>query len=225
MTQRVGATDRRMVPGFGRRGLSASTGLYSLSRHCWVSGCNMMQFRRVVSASLFAAALLAGCGQDDLTSAREQHRAFVGEKPQQAEVVGTYVLTDQTIIGGGVSALGNRACHLVLRPDGSFSITNYPNWRVAASAHTSGFDTFISTTGRWAFTLVGQSYGYSSEPKDIWGIEFSEAESKIDATAFTGPKPPYGLITILGDPDSKKTIRFERKEKKEHPTKPSTATE
>ena len=30
-------------------------------------------------------------------------------------------------------------------------------------------------------------------------------------TAFTGPAKPYGLLTILGDPDSDLTLRFKKK--------------
>src|SRR3989337_134683 len=35
MVQGVGANGRRMLPGLGGKGQSASTGLYSLSNHCW----------------------------------------------------------------------------------------------------------------------------------------------------------------------------------------------
>ena len=37
MVQRVGATDRRMLPGLGRMGQSASTDLSSLSKHCYTA--------------------------------------------------------------------------------------------------------------------------------------------------------------------------------------------
>jgi hypothetical protein len=166
---------------------------------------------------ILAAALANGCGQDPVvTAAKKQHHEFVGTGPQAAAIVGTYVLSGQTVVPGGVSALGGRQCRLDVRPDGTFSVTNYPQ--------SSGrrFSTFHSTTGTWQLAIVGTSYGYGSDAKDCWGLRFQGSGYRIDPTAFTGPEEPYGLLTILGDPDSNSAIRFK---KKEDPTNPSRAPE
>src|SRR5215207_8081349 len=87
----------------------------------------------------FAAAIAFGCGQDPLvTAAKRQHAEFVGTEPRTADVVGTYALSDQTIVPGGISALGGRQCQLDVMADGSFSVTNYPQ------SAGSTFTTFLS---------------------------------------------------------------------------------
>lgn len=158
--------------------------------------------------------LLAACRKDVHSSGNaeeKQNRAFIAVKPQQSDVVGSYVLTDQTVIKGGYSALQGRQCQLDLRPDGSFSITNYPNWREMVSASSSNFNTFISTEGRWTLCSVGTTYDYGPNPKNCWGMRFSESDDKIDPMTLTGEVSSYGLITILGDPDSNTVIVFKKK--------------
>ncbi len=187
-----------------------------------------MQSKIVVGVLVIAAALSGGCDQavsndeDVVTAAQNQHREYVGEEPQQTDVVGSYVLSDQTIINGGVSALQGRQCQLDILTDGTFSITNYPDWRALPTEARTQFNSFISTVGRWRLSTVGTSYGHGPDLKRCWGLRFSGTDAKIFPTAFTGPQPPYGLITIIGDPDSNNIIRFkkEKEKEKEHPTKP-----
>jgi hypothetical protein len=170
----------------------------------------MMRTRIIALAALIAA----GCGQDPVvTAAKKQHAEFVGTEPKAADVAGTYVLSDQTVIPGRLSALAGRTCEIELHPDGTFSATNYPQ-----SSGTT-FGTFLSATGTWRIATVGTSYGYGPTPKDCWGLRFEGVSNRIDPTAFTGPQQPYGLLTILGDPDSNLTLRFKRKG---HPTTPPT---
>jgi len=170
-----------------------------------------MEVKQHACILILAAALASGCGQDPVvTAARKRHRDYVGTEPKAADVVGTYVLSDQTVVPGGVSAVGGRHCRLDVFADGTFSIKNYPR--------SSGgrFSSFQSTTGTWRLATIGTSYGYGPNPKECWGFQFYGAGERIDPTAFTGPEQPYGLLTILGDPDSNRTIRFKRKK---HPTK------
>jgi len=165
---------------------------------------------------VLVAALAGGCGQDPMVSAaKEPHADFVSAEPKQADVVGTYLLVGQTVAPGGMAALGGRQCQLDVNPEGGFSITNYPQ--------TSGsqFRSFHSTTGTWHLATVGTSYGYGPDPKHCWGFRFSGADRRIDPTAFTGSEQTYGLLTILGDPDSNFTLRFK---KKGHTTTESTPT-
>ena len=183
----------------------------------WVSDSDRcvkedMKYHRLIL--VLAAALLSGCGQDPVvTAAKKQHAEFVGSEPKPENVAGAYVLSDQTLVPGGIVALGGRQCQLDVHPDGGFSITNYP--------HSSGgtLNSFISTTGTWQLASVGISYGYGPDPKECWGFRFSGSDKRVDPTAFTGPEQPYGLLTTFGDPDSNLTLRFK---KKEHTTTEST---
>jgi len=161
---------------------------------------------------MIAAALTSGCGQDVVSRAKKRHREFVGAKPSVADVAGTYVLSDQTVIPGGLSALGGRQCVLNVLADGSFSITNYPECGGARSSNLKQYTTFHSATGTWQLSTVGTSYGYGPDPKDCWGLQLYGSSNRIDSPAFTGPEAPYGLLTILGDPDSNNTLRFKKKE-------------
>src|SRR2546427_6651426 len=43
-------------------------------------------------------------------------------------------LTRQTITPNGLAVLEGRPCQLDLRPDGSFTVTNYPQWAPDSSA-------------------------------------------------------------------------------------------
>ena len=162
---------------------------------------------KIHSLILFlAATLAAGCGQDPMvTAAKEQHAEFVGTAPQTADIVGTYTLSSQTLVPGGSTALGGRQCKLDVHSDGGFSITNYPQ------GSGGKFTSFISATGTWQLATVGTSYGYGPTPKECWGLRLSASNKRIDPTAFTGPEQPYGLLTIIGDPDSNLTLRFRRK--------------
>ncbi len=164
----------------------------------------MKRYNTIISiALLFCVAMSIGCG-------RKSHE-YVHTKPREVDVVGSYVLTDQTVIKGGVSALGGRHCQLDLRSDGSFGITNYPNCAGARSAGLTQFNTFISTTGTWKLSSVGTTYDYGPNPKDCWGISLNGTNGRIDSPAFTGRTPPYELVTTLGDPDSNNTLRIKRK--------------
>jgi hypothetical protein len=161
-----------------------------------------------------ASVIAAGCGQDPMVAAaKKQHAEFVGTEPKSVDVVGTYFLSDQTVVPGGISALGGRSCEMEVRADGTFSVTNYPQ------SFGGAFTSFDSATGSWRLATVGTSYGYGPNPKDCWGFRFEGTDKRLDPTAFTGPKQPFGLLTILGDPDSNQSLRFKRKG---HPTTPPT---
>lgn len=153
---------------------------------------------------VLAAVITAGCGQDPVvTAAKKQHAEFVGTKPNAVEVVGTYVLTNQTIIPGGILAFAGGTCEIHVDADGTFSVTNYPSGATLGS--------FFSATGMWEIATVGTSYGYGPNPKDCWGLRFEGTTNSIDPSAFTGPQRPYGLLTIIGDPDSNLTLQFSRR--------------
>ncbi len=170
----------------------------------------------VVCAISMVIMYVVRMGMMDIEAAKKEHREFVGAEPKAADVVGTYILSDQTVIPGGLSALGGRQCVLNVFADGRFSITNYPDCDGALFSKLKQYNTFHSTVGTWELAVIGASYGYGPVRKQCWGLRFTH---KIGGAAFTGPDPPYGLLTIIDDPDCNYTLRFK---KKEHPTTKST---
>lgn len=135
---------------------------------------------------------------------------FTTTQPQQEDVAGSYVLTQQTITPAGLSVLQGQPCVLELRSDGTFSATNYPTWTDGFSPGSGQFVAAISTAGRWSSETVGTvSDGRTSQK--YWGVRFAEANVELDSLALTGKVPPYGLIMTYGDPDSGTVMIFERK--------------
>ncbi len=139
---------------------------------------------------------------------------FVVTQPKQEDVVGVYELTRQTITGDGLAVLGGRPCQLDLRPDGSFTVTNYPQWGPVSSgaAHvttseTPGVTTFTSTKGRWCCDKVNIMY----DGKMCWGVVFSDSDTAIDALALRRKGEPYDLMLTYGDGDDGTIMQFGRK--------------
>ena len=158
-----------------------------------------MKHKGVLYILALAVALTIGC------HANVSRWTFVHAEPRPEDAVGTYVLTDQTIMDGGLSALNGRQCKMTIRADGYFSVTNYPDRREAISSSGPYFKNFLSITGRWTIGSPGSSRG-----KTCWGMLFMDEENKIAPVAFTGQAPPYGLISILGDPDSNIVMIFKK---------------
>ena len=131
---------------------------------------------------------------------------FVTTQPKQADVVGVYQLTRQTITPNGLAVLEGRPCQLDLRPDGSFTVTNYPQWGPDSSA-TPHVTAFISTTGRWRCDTVNIIYN----GKNCWGVVFSDSDSAIDALALRSKGAPYDLMLTYGDGDDGTIMQFGRK--------------
>lgn len=104
-----------------------------------------------------------------------------------------------------MAALGGRECRLDVHGNGTFSITNYPQW----SGGT--FGSFHTTTGTWQISSVGTYYQYGAKFGSCWGLSFAGSTPRIGSMVLTGPEPPYGLLSVLGDPDSNYTLRFAKK--------------
>jgi hypothetical protein len=147
----------------------------------------------------FVLICLAGCGQQN---GRDKYAgSLTTTKPKQVDIVGSYLLTKQTITAVGMTVLKGRQCWLDLLPDGSFTVTNYPDW---TDEHLGSS---ISTNGNWHLDTVG--FVYSKQ--NVWGIRFADTDSRLDMLSFTGKSTPYGLLMTYGDPDENKVMVFERK--------------
>ncbi len=182
----------------------------------------MRRYARLVVALLsMTTVLVGGCGGSPAgggwsraeKNAEKTYRECVETEPQLNEIIGTYVLSDQTVIPGGLSALGGRKCQLDVLADGTFRVTDYPDFYAIVPGKSTTFTSFISTTGRWRLEVIMTSDYYGKKtPKDGWGLRFSGATRRISTPVFTGPTRPYGLLMFLGDPDSYFTLRFKRQQ-------------
>lgn len=163
----------------------------------------MLKFRHPLLV-FFIVVLITGCQYDPYA------HLFTTAQPKREDVMGSYVLTQQTITQGALSFLQDRQCLLDLESDGSFTLTDYPTWTEPFSPTNGQFLAVISTTGRWSCDTVGTvSDGRRSQSH--WGIRFVDTNSKIESLALTGKAPPYGLIMTYGDPDSGQVMILEKK--------------
>ena len=156
------------------------------------------------SLCLMLFLVLNGCQYDP------HAHLYTTDKPETTNVVGSYVLTSQTLTPGGLTALRGRTCSLELRADGTFIATNVPPWQEGFPP-TNFFDTLISGSGTWRIDSVGSVDDGRKPLKIHWGVYLDSPAAKFAAVGLTSPKPPYGLIYTLGDPDSGEALILERK--------------
>ena len=156
------------------------------------------------SFAILALTLFVGCQYNPYA------HLFTTTQPKQEDVAGIYLLTEQTIMPGGLGFLQGQQCMLDLLGNGTFSVTNCPTWMKVPSPKNGQFVASISTTGRWSCNTVGTvSIGDTSQP--YWGVQFSDADTQLASLALTGKTAPHGLIMTYGDPDSGTVMIFEKK--------------
>lgn len=67
----------------------------------------MKQHMPIIAVFLVSlTTLVGGCEDSIVKDAKKRHAEYVGAKPKQIEIIGSYVLTDQTVVPGGVSVFG-----------------------------------------------------------------------------------------------------------------------
>lgn len=132
---------------------------------------------------------------------------FVTTQPKQEDIPGIYLLTRQTITTNRLAVLEGRQCHLELRPDGSFSVMNYPRWSPDDDSTKPHVVAFISTTGHWRCDTVNISY----RSRLCWGVVFLDADTRIDSLVLRSKGAPYDLMLIFGDGDDGTVMLFEKK--------------
>jgi len=152
---------------------------------------------------LAAVVLLQGCQYDPYA------HIFTTEKPQTNAVVGRYLLKDQTVVSGGLSAMRGRPCVVELAADGTFVATNVPAFVFGAPPITS-LDSLVSGRGTWRLESVGGVDNGSGKIKTCWGAHLDSQSPRIQSPGFTGDRSPYGLIFTIGDPDSGTVMILER---------------
>jgi len=159
----------------------------------------------IVGAAFALMVLAQGCQHDPYA------HSFTTEKPQADDVVGRYVLTKQTVVSGGSSAMQGRPCVVVLAADGTFKATNVPPYERGAPP-ISSLDALVSGSGTWQLDQVGSIGGGFSKQKPHWGVWLTARGRPVASPGFTGDKPPYGLIFTIGDGDAGTVMILERAE-------------
>jgi hypothetical protein len=131
--------------------------------------------------------------------AEEYH--FARQKPLEADLVGTWVPTAETLKfmrneGGYVISTHE----LVLSADKTFSLKNMPDWwKTDFGESKKGFD---SLSGRWELSLA-------TGDRD-WGIDLRVGTSIINFVHIRNQKPPYLIHIGIGDPDNGDFMLFQR---------------
>lgn len=132
---------------------------------------------------------------------------YVFTQPKLEDVAGVYHLTRQTITTNGLAVLEGRVCQMDLRPDGSFSVTNYPRWSPDDDSTEPHVVAFISTTGRWSCNTLNISY----RDRLCWGVVFVNADPQLDSLALRRKGAPYDLMLTFGDGDDGTVMTFGKK--------------
>lgn len=155
---------------------------------------------RFVSSLSFVASLafLSGC-YNPREIVEEIH--FARQKPLEADLVGRWVPTVQTLTD--MRSYGGYAIsthELVLNADKTFSIKNMPDWWATDFGESK--KGFQSASGKWALS--------SAAGGRDWGIDLVVGTSGIGFVHIRNQKPPYMIHIGIGDPDNGHFMLFER---------------
>jgi hypothetical protein len=126
-------------------------------------------------------------------------------KPNAADVIGAYVLTEQTLTSDGLDFLNGKLATIELLPNNTFEAHDFPVWQESVAGGYE-FDQLISTNGNWVIQEVGGVSTGGDDIKPVWGLNFSGI---IISASFTGNQSPYSLIFTFGDPDNGNVMIFE----------------
>ena len=152
---------------------------------------------------LLAVVTLAGCpGGGTLLDSLD----YLQTEPKSQDLVGVYRPNAASL--KDIRERGHypeRDISIRLSADNTFTFTNIPDWWMASLGKPSGG--FITKTGTWKpvqqreWWVVGLDF--SSQP------HFTFPNTSI---FLVGPKPPFTLRIILGDPDDGKAMDFTKYE-------------
>jgi hypothetical protein len=149
------------------------------------------------------ALLLSGCINNGF---EWSELSWTRTKPNLSDLVGTWVPTDATIKDmkeqGGYTISVH---HLILRADGTFEMTNMPDWwKDGFGKSKKGLE---SGLGNW------QLHEDPQGPWSAWAVElqFPDNSVVLNQIHVRRQKPPYLLHVTIGDPDSGHVMLFEKK--------------
>jgi hypothetical protein len=127
---------------------------------------------------------------------------FARQKPNEADLIGKWVPTAQTLKDMRANGRYAISTHeLLLNPDKSFSMKNMPDWWATSGGESKG--SFQSASGKWALL--------SKDTSDHdWGIDLVVGTAEIGFVHVRNQGPPYLLHIGIGDPDNGHFMLFER---------------
>jgi len=135
---------------------------------------------------------------------------YTKKKPASLSIIGTWVLDAEskrlmTTDGKYPQASSPR---LILSTDGSFEITDVPDWCFEGLGKSSG--TLVSATGTWSI----------EKHQEWWAVAFSTKTVKSQNTSvggfegmLRGEAEPYKINLTVGDPDEGRAMVFVREPK------------
>jgi hypothetical protein len=125
-------------------------------------------------------------------------------EPNATDVVGTYVLTKQTLISDGLDFLQGEQTKITVFSDGTFKASDFPIWEESDVTEYK-LNQLVSVSGKWSIEIVGGVSFGGNDVRSVWGLAFT---GTIPSASFTGKKSPFGLLFTYGDPDSGKVMIF-----------------
>lgn len=132
---------------------------------------------------------------------------FATQRPSSENVVGVYILKEQTLSTGGLNFIQGQPATIELLDDGTYTVTNFPLWKEIGATEYE-FKSLLTMTGTWQIEAVG-TVSNSAESTTAWGIVFEPALDDSVANLMNN-EPPHGLIFTYGDPDSGDVMIFEK---------------
>jgi hypothetical protein len=138
--------------------------------------------------------LLTACQYDPFA------HTYTTLKPKPEDIVGKYVLTNQTMLPGGARAIPGERPYLELRADGIFNAIgaapriDFPR--------TNYFEKLVNVSGKWDVQQIGTIDNGFKNLQPHWGLALRTDSVELEPVGLMGEKPPYALIFTLGDPDS-----------------------
>lgn len=142
---------------------------------------------------------------------------YTSTPPQEADVVGTYTLTRQTLNHEPIDKLmaldgsSPSTFKFILYADNGFEAVNLPVW-IEGSSDGWAVYKFVSLSGTWGIDIVGAVSDGTKKIADVWGIVLSGDEAPSVHVTLAGEKPPYKLIFGYGDPDGGYAMIYERED-------------
>ncbi len=127
-------------------------------------------------------------------------------KPSENDLAGEWVPTGASLARMREAGYTVSVHSLAFNEDGTFVMTNMPDWWLDANGDASGG--FYSGSGMWQLVKGGSGERWRVY---LYFITLSGNETNLIAYALVGgDRPPCRLHFSLGDPDAGRTMIFEK---------------
>ena len=136
---------------------------------------------------------------------------FTTEKPNMKDIYGEYKLSEKTKKELNISEIESQKIKIRFYDDGIFEFENYPQ-----NEYSKNFTDFhnINAKGKWKMELNQNNWILSLNFEKIINSKTGNEENdKYFYTSYNliGDSPPYGIYSLIGDPDNWEGIKMEKK--------------